>query len=276
MAARRARCRGGESDLQTYVAAAYRGTLEAHHLGDFDALWRYQGAWFEPPNQGRGGWSGVNRLELARPEGKPLVLFLKRQQNYTRRTWRHPVRGVATFAREYANIRHLAARGVPVPTLVYFASRIDGRDRQAILLTEELTGYRALEHIAGEVLASPQYSLRQKRKVIASVADAVRAMHRARLQHRALHAKHLLVNMAQPEAPRTVIIDFEKARIRRFFLLRGLRDLSTLNRNLHGPGRTARLYFFKRYLGVERLGFCARLLCRLLLRRDRGRSRGAA
>lgn len=262
--------------MQVFVSKTFRHVLASHHLDGFEQLWRYRGDWFESPNQGRGGWSGVNRLVLERQDDAPLGLFLKRQQNYIRRTLRHPFSGVATFFCEYRNIRHLAGRGVPVPKLAYFAQKFSQQGIQAILMTEELSGYRSTDRIATEVLNHPAHTRGQKLAAIACAASAVRAMHAAGVQHRALHAKHLLVNMDKPDAPKAVIIDFEKARIKRLFLLRGLRDLATLNRDVTGPGNMARLYFFKQYLGIDKLGPWSKFLCRMVIRRSRKRRPVAA
>jgi tRNA A-37 threonylcarbamoyl transferase component Bud32 len=255
--------------LQAYISSTLKNQLEANQLGDFDHLWNYRGDWFESPNQGRGGWSGVNRLVLDMPDGGQLGLFLKRQQNYIRRTFLHPFSGVATFSCEYKTISHLQNHGVPVPTLVFFGQKSSAEGARAILMTEELLGYRSVDRVAKEVLLNPAYTRRQKQAVITCAAKAVRSLHEARVQHRALHSKHLLVNMVNPDAPKAVIIDFEKARIKLFPLSRTRRDLATLNRDIAGLSRTTRLYFFKQYLGVEKLGFWSKLLCRLVISRSR-------
>jgi len=85
-----------------------------------------------------------------------------------------------------------------------------------------------------------------------------------------------MVNMQNPDAPRSVVIDFEKARPKFLAIRRALRDLSTLNRDLPFIGNKTRLYFFKHYLGVSKLGFSQKLLGKLILRRSRKRMRKAA
>ncbi len=255
--------------MQAYISPTLKNQLEANQLGDFDHLWNYRGEWFESPNQDRGGWSGVNRLVLDLPDGGQLGLFLKRQQNYVRRTFLHPFSGVATFACEFKTIMHLQRHGVPVPTLAFFQQRSSKEGTQALLMTEELLGYRSVDCVAAEVLLNPAYTHRQKQVAITCAAKAVRSMHKARVQHRALHSKHLLINMVNPDVPKAVIIDFEKARIKLFPVTRSLRDLATLNRDITGLSRTTRLYFFKQYLGVEKHGFWSKLLCRLVISRSR-------
>jgi aminoglycoside phosphotransferase (APT) family kinase protein len=252
--------------VQTFISSTLKSRLEANQLGNFEQLWNYRGEWFEAPNYDRGGWSGVNRLILDIPGGGQLALFLKRQQSYVRRTFLHPLSGVTTFFCEYEMIRCLQSRGVPVPTLVFFGQKSSADGAQAILVTEELLGYQSIDCVVKEVLLNPAYSRKQIQAVIACAAKAVRSLHDARVQHRALHSKHLLVNL---DAPRAAIIDFEKARIKLFPISRTRRDLATLNRDIVGLSRSTRLYFFKQYLGVEKLGFWSKLLCRLVISRSR-------
>lgn len=76
------------------------------HALSFDRLWSLPKNWFDTPNEARGGWSGVTRTELDTRKGKTKV-FVKRQQNYTSRTWRHPFRGISTFQKELDNYTSL-------------------------------------------------------------------------------------------------------------------------------------------------------------------------
>ena len=114
--------------MNDFVAADWVDALRAGGLDRFESLWALQAEWFEPPNHRRGGWSGVARIELPGPDGRPTGLFLKRQENHTRRTFRHPLHGEPTFAAEIRNI--LATQQAQVPSLepVYYAQRKqDGR-----------------------------------------------------------------------------------------------------------------------------------------------------
>ena len=262
--------------MQTYISPDVKNLLEANQLHDFEHFWNYSGDWFESPNQGRGGWSGVNRLLLRSTQGKQLGLFLKRQQNYIRRTLLHPFSGVSTFSCEFRTLRHLSGNGVGVPRLVFFSETRSAEGVRAILVTEELRGYRALDDVAREVLLDPARSRTQKIALIKSAALTVRKLHDAGIQHRALHPKHLMVNMDDPDAPKSVLIDFEKARPKFFAIRRALRDLSTLNRDLPFISNKTRLCFFKHYLGVSTLSFGQKMLCRLIARRSRKRMRKSA
>ncbi|CAG0957415.1 Protein InaA [Methylophilaceae bacterium] len=246
-----------------------KGLLDANQLGDFDRLWDYRSEWFETPNDDRNGWSGVNRLLLALPDGEQLGFFLKRQQNYVRRTFFHPFTGESTFACEFRTISYLLNRGVPVPRPVFFDEKSSSEGLKAILVTEELVGYRPLDAVLDAWFTQPGSPIKAKRALIGSVAQAVKKLHYARIQHRALYPKHLFVNVTRPESPDVVIIDLEKARIKLMPIMRTLQDLSTLNRRMDGLSKVNRLYFFKQYYGVARLGFWTKLVCKLILWRSR-------
>lgn len=254
--------------MQSYISSKRKTLLNVNHLGSFETLWGYQSEWFEAPNDDRNGWSGVNRLSLSSPDGESLGVFLKRQQNYVRRTFLHPFTGESTFTCEFRTMRFLLKRGVPVPKPVFFDEKPSAKGLQAILMTEELVGYRPLDVVIEELFNRPDTTLKAKRALIASVARAVHKLHYARIQHRALYPKHLFVNMENSENPDVVIIDLEKARIKLMPLMRTLQDVSTLNRRLSDLSRTHRLYFFKHYCGVDKLGPWTKLVCRLVLWRS--------
>lgn len=242
--------------------------LEDNGLGDFDHLWNYQCEWFEAPNDDRNGWSGVNRLSLKLPSGEQLGLFLKRQQNYVRRTFFHPLTGESTFACEFRVIRYLLRHGVPVPKPVFFDEKPSSEGVQAILMTEELAGYQALDVVLQGLFREAGASARTKKLLLKCVAQVVRKLHHARIQHRALYPKHLFVNMIEPENPQVAIIDLEKARIKFIPFMRTIQDLSTLNRRLDGVSKSYRLYFFKQYYGGGRLGFWTKMICKVILWRS--------
>jgi hypothetical protein len=87
--------------MKDFVNERWRTILARNGLTDFDALWDLKADWFEAPNHRRGGWSGVSRCELDRPEGGKVAVFLKRQENHKARIWSHPVHGAPTFLREF-------------------------------------------------------------------------------------------------------------------------------------------------------------------------------
>ncbi|MGH8726655.1 MAG: lipopolysaccharide kinase InaA family protein [Burkholderiales bacterium] len=54
------------------------------------------------------------------PNGGTMRVILKRQQDHTKKTWRHPIRGVSTLRAEAQTISRLQSFGVPVPEVIYF------------------------------------------------------------------------------------------------------------------------------------------------------------
>ncbi len=254
--------------MQSYISSKLKSLLDANQLGDFDHLWDYRSEWFETPNNDRHGWSGVNRLLLQSSDGESQGVFLKRQQSYVRRTFLHPFTGESTFACEFRTMRFLLKRGVPVPKPVFFDEKTTAEGLQAILVTEELAGYRPLDEVVSALAEQGPGCRDLKKAIIRSVALAVHKLHYARIQHRALYPKHLFINITDADAPDTVIIDLEKARIKFLPIMRTLQDLGTLNRDMHQLSNTQRLYFFKHYYGIEKLGPWTKLVFRLIRKRS--------
>ena len=74
--------------------------------------------------------------------------------------------------------------------------------------------------------------------------------------------------MASGADPQVVVIDLEKSRRKWISPLRTVYDLATLDRHARYWSRTERLYFFKRYMGIETLTPWTRFLCRLIYKRS--------
>lgn len=178
------------------MAPDHAACLKKHGLQAPDALWAYKGEWFETPNRKRGGWSGVNYFSLS---GQGY--YLKRQENYQRRSWRRPLVGEPTYVRELEVLQYLQNKPVRTPELVYFAQN----QQQSIMITAELEGFIPADHW---LLQHPEQG---KRSLLSALAAAVRSLHQAGIEHRALFLKHLFV---KPSADgfEVAIIDFEKAR----------------------------------------------------------------
>lgn len=239
--------------MENSISPQHLALLTQHKLADFEQLWDYQGDWFEPPNRERGGWSGVNFIELAHESGKKLGVYLKRQQNFMRRTWFHPVAGEPTFVREFNILQHLAQHQVNVPKLVYFASQ----QNQAILITEALVGY-----VSWDVWLStnPIISSARTKKIISALAVAIKSMHYSGVQHRSLYPKHMFVK-ENNNFFEVALIDFEKSRVTPFIAWLKLSDLITLSRRTPQISHAHKLFFIKKYLGVAKLNTWQKWLC---------------
>jgi len=252
-----------------FIAPEHRALLAHNALVGFEQAWNFEVSWVEAPNDNRGGLSGVGRVSLLKPEGGSAHAFLKRQQNHTRRTWRYPLRGEATFTREFHMIRHLQQHGVPTLEPMLFAEHYISQSARAVLMTAALEGYQSLDEFA----VSPEYRqlpLLEKRKLLRAVADTVKKMHAAGVQHRSLYAKHLFVKW-DIEEYQVAVIDLEKSRINWLPWIRQFYDLVTLNYRTPGWSRADRLYFFKQYLGIKRLAYFHKIICRLIVNRSKNK-----
>jgi hypothetical protein len=255
--------------MTDFIAPQWRALLAENALDSVEAAWTREVAWVEAPNDGRGGLSGVGRVSLPSAQGKQTGAFLKRQQNHTRPSWKHPLRGEATFKREFDMVQHLQAHGVPTLEPMLFGERYVANEVRAVLMTVALDGYQPLDVlVASEEFHQMVPAL--KRQLLAATAQTVRQMHLAGVQHRSLYAKHLFA-ARQGEGYRVVVIDLEKSRFAFLPLLRTVHDLVTLNYRTAGWSRTQRLYFFKQYYATRSLNGWQRAVCKLIARRSRAR-----
>ena len=237
--------------MRDYVAEPWRATFEQNGLRTFDDFWRREIAWFEQPNFRRGGWSGVGRWELDNSQGRRVALFVKRQEDHVTRTWRHPFRGMATLRREFRNLCRFQHLQLPGPRLIYFAERrVEGHLR-AMLVTEELAGFRSLEAWTEEWARQGWPAMAARQQWITAIADVVRRMHLHHFQHNCLYAKHVFVKPVNSAQVDVRVIDLEKAK-RRWCRRRAVyRDLDTLHRHTPAWRLTDRVRFLKAYLKEE-------------------------
>ncbi len=254
--------------MKEYMNPQWQEILRHNQLAGFDSLWELKADWFESPNQRRGGWSGVVRIELNLPDGGTEAVFVKRQENHTRRTLRHPFRGEPTFAGEMENIIALQQAGVPTLEPVYYGQyKVNGAWR-AILVTRELRDFRSLSELMREWLDMGwSQSVIERRRLIDVLAPAIRRMHNHRLSHNALHPKHVFVRLPENEDPEVCLIDLEKMRHTLTSGFATRRDLDSLNRRSRLWSNTDRLRFLKSYLNLRVLNGDGQNLWRRLARR---------
>ena len=244
------------SEQNCYYGSREEELLRANGLEDFSALWELELNWFEPPNFRRSGWSGAARHELKNPDGTPLGIFIKRQENHLRRTPRYPG-GCPTFRIEWQNLERLFRRGVPVTQPFYYGERlVEGRP-QAILITYELKGFTPFDEWLESHPEGP-HRLSTRTAVLPTVADAVRTFHDQGFRHNCLYPKHIMLHFRRTEeaaASEARLIDLEKSR-RVFSRLQArIRDLATLMRRCPQWSPYERNLFLNYYLkaGLEHL-----------------------
>jgi len=251
--------------MRDFIAPHWAETLQRNGVASFAALWNLDTEWFESPNRRRGGWSGVVRCELRLADGGRAGFFLKRQEDHVHRSILHPWRGVATLVREMRNVARYQEAGVPTLVPVYFAQRrVDGRMR-AVLLTEELSGYRSLQDWMQDWRGSGWPARRERHAVLQALAELLRRMHGHRLQHNCCYPKHLFLKR-DDAGWRARIIDLEKTKRTLWHTAARVRDLSTLHRHAPAWKRSDRMRFFLAYLGKDRLDPAAKRLARRVLR----------
>ncbi|MCP5267993.1 MAG: InaA protein [Zoogloeaceae bacterium] len=165
---------------------------------DFTGWWNAPGAWVEEPNQRRNGWSGMMRLRIG-----DTLYYIKKQCNHLCRTLDHPF-GWPTASRERLNIGRLQKLGLRVPTPVFHGERKTAEGYEAVLVTEELAGFLALDTQTGLDASARQLMASETGRVLG-------IMHRAGWQHSCLYDKHIMVRW-QDGQPEIALIDLEKLR----------------------------------------------------------------
>lgn len=252
--------------MTLYCNPDWQPELESKQFATFEQIWNAPIEWIDAPNRNRGGWSGVGRMQFEM-HGTPVTLYIKKQQNHTSRSFWHPFSGEPTFAKEFRMMRYLSQHSVVTPEVVFFAQRKNSAGQQAILITRNLDGYCGLDQInRHELPIAGQYAL------IAEVAKAVRQMHTAGIQHRALYTKHIFVKAQmqdyQAHDYQVAFIDFEKSRKMLLPSLQAISDLITLNYRTAGCSEPHRLYFFKKYYTCRRLSGFYKTLARWITRKS--------
>lgn len=249
--------------MNEFFAPSWQVILKHNKLDSFDALWSLDTEWFEEPNIRRGGWSGVAKLTLTTPENETVGVFIKRQQNHMSRTLRHPIKGVATFEKEFQTIQQLNKYQIPTLDVAYFNSQTSNENTQAILITRELTGYLPLDSdtFTGNETAFSEKN--NKKQLLHTVAQLANILHRYHFQHNCLYPKHIFVK-PETEGWSAKLIDLEKTK--RTILRRSasIRDLSTLSRHAPDWLLRDRLYFFKAYVNEQKLSSKSKRLWRAI------------
>ncbi|MDY0189370.1 MAG: lipopolysaccharide kinase InaA family protein [Desulfuromonas sp.] len=245
-----------------YTHPQWQDILAANNLATFEQLWNVQLQAVDEGNQGRGhkGWSVVAIHRLTSPTGPSKRVIIKRQSNYRSRTLSHPLRGIATFEKEYNFIRRYAQLGVPSTQAIYCATRMHNGDLQAILVTEYLEDYRSLEDILDTLphQDGDEACKQQRRAIIANVAQLVAKLHNSGLEHRCLFPKHIFVpNDLHQQA---CLIDLEKTREKPWSRWRRIRDLTALRRRTTQLTTRDNILFLRTYLGINHLNSEAKKL----------------
>lgn len=204
----------------------------ARPLFGFGDWWRRQGLWVEKPNERRGGYSGVQRIERG---GR--LLYAKRQVGHIYRDLLHPF-GQPTVLREREALFGLQRLGVRVPHLVFCGATRTEQGWHGLLVTEALEGFVDLN----EWIASGEHERQGKavrEKLLQQLAYTLARMHRGRWQHGCLYGKHVFVRvmgMSDSAEVEVALIDLEKCRRRWSARRASQNDMGQLKRHSSLPG----------------------------------------
>ncbi|HBS80185.1 MAG: InaA protein [Pseudomonas sp.] len=213
----------------------------------FDRWWHSEGEWVEPPNQRRGGESGVRRL-VPRDTHRP-VLYCKRQAGHIYRSVLHPF-GRPTALREQQAIEAFRRIGIRVPNIVYCASRKNSGQWQAVLVTQALDGFISLQEWYGSA-RQEQHDNALNRQMLEQLASTLARLHLAGWQHGCCYPKHIFVKVSNSsvEAPVEVaLLDLEKSRRRWRISAASQHDLRQLYRHKEEMPQEDWLLFHQTYL----------------------------
>jgi len=253
-----------------FIASKWHQILAEKGLSGFDDFWRLNLKLLDKPNTGRGlgGWSAVALLTLKLSGGHEKRLIVKRQQNHTSHTIRHPFRGIPTFEKEFQNILYYKQLGIPTLEPVYFARRNSPDGIRAVLVTEYLEGYQSVAELINSWQGHGQPDRVERNRLIHAIASLIGKLHSKGLQHNSLYPKHLFIRQ-KGDKTQVRLIDLETTKKRPIGNWRRIRDLESLHRHAKEWSRTDRLRFFLTYCGTDHLDKNARRLCLKILKRDK-------
>lgn len=248
---------------EEHLASDWAGWLQRNGLDSFEAWWNLPLTPVDDGNFDGDGWSTVSFFSK---DGKSV--YVKRQSSYLCRNFASPLFAVPTAKAEQTKISWYARSGIPALSTVYFGWRKLGTKKQAILVTEALSGFASLD----EFYAVPQaISRAEKVALVRAIGTAVRRLHSAGMLHHNLYPKHIFVKQIEG-GWQIRFIDLETSRPHFGFVPLKLRDLETLNRRAKWWSKTDRLRFLLAYQNATRIDNNARTLVEGLRKRSKNKS----
>ncbi|MBX7074557.1 MAG: hypothetical protein K1X71_15550 [Pirellulales bacterium] len=221
------------------------------------------------------------RLEFAHPRG-PRGAYLKKHHHRTLSTWlraklnRGP--GNTDGRVEARNIAELNRAGIAAMRLVAFGESLaaDGQ-LHSFVLTEELAGFAPLDDfikrrfptVASKTQPDDHW---QWRCLLGEVAALASNFHRLGYNHRDLYCCHFFVKEQARGQFQVNLIDLHRVehrrRMRRRWIVKDLAQLAYSAPTAH-VSCADRMAFFKRYLGVAKLGPGEKRLVRQVLAKQK-------
>ncbi len=174
---------------------------------DYEQWLALPGEWVEPPNERRGGVSGVQRVYLDAEH----LLYRKQQAGHIYRSFTHPL-GYPTVMREYQALLDCQRLRVPVPEVVFASCTKEQGVWKALLLTESLEGFRSLEECYAEG-EHRRWGEALHKEVLIECGRVLGRLNGGRRQHGCLYLKHIFVRVRDDQVD-VALIDLEKSRRR--------------------------------------------------------------
>ena len=243
--------------------------LSAEHLVSFESWWSLSLEAVDESNVGRGGWSTVYKFSH---KGKQF--YVKRQANHLSRSVGGFFRLVPTFELEFKQICRYQQHDIPCIDPVFFGTRKEKGQFQAILVTEALEGWLALDEVLiaykdHKPVNNKILKFKDRMQLCDALAIAVRKLHEAGIEHYNLYPKHIFVRVSECGFE-VRFIDLETSRFNFGFLSKKLRDIETLSRRVKWVSKTDRLRFILSYFAKASSDFeVRRAIKKIQVRNDR-------
>lgn len=173
---------------------------------------------FEPVNVGRGGWSGISRVEWT---GE--IYFIKRQVKYTFRDPLNFFLAAPTLRREYRNFLRLNKMGIKTPEVVIYGEL----GASVMMITRELNGFIDLDTYLERVSETGS-----RLRTFTRLTEIILEIHEHNLHHGCLYGKHIMVHEEDPAD--IAMIDLEKMRFSSRKRFTACKDVSQLIRRTTG------------------------------------------
>ncbi len=254
----------------TFTDPEWEHALAEAGYTDFDSWWNAEQNLVEVGNfrgaDASTSWSHVSKIGLA--DGR--TVYLKRQQNHFPNNLLLKFRRVLTFEYEWKNYQRLKAAGVPTMKIIHFARRNCGRDRQCILVTEDLGGMSSVGELVEWYEEHGWPERTQRLAMLGAIVKVIKTMHAEGLIHNALYPRHIYLNIpiadegpVMPETPHACLIDLERTKSpgpgSRKMITHDLEKM--YRRTSQWPARDG-LWFLKEYLGISKLTPAAKSIAR--------------
>lgn len=218
--------------------------LASNKLTDFDAFWQLPENWVEPPNQRRGGWSGVSTQQIKLDNGDNQLLYIKRQHAHTFRSFRYPF-SKPTAWREYQNNLRLHHLGFPVANCVFYQEQNIQGCHRAVMATLAIAD--PIDLTQWLAVAKPDQD--STRRVLNNIASDVRRLHDMGFEYRALYGNHILLAEHQTNpSPQHFFIDVETMRRQIPHLSPRVRDICQFFRHTPSLNEVMKTVFLDQYL----------------------------